>query len=153
MVFPTALLAARPNSSQNAPGMAFLAWTRQSFVCLTPSFLPLFSNEESAAWLVFLHTGNQLGEFGALKFLPSRIPFSTRVHASGPNRRPAARRRSASTASPLRGLGTSQNKFERPRPRTPLKLLPGPIKKALLGTWEPGPLARYAKGDPSSLRE
>jgi hypothetical protein len=29
-----------------------------------------------------------------------------------------------------------------PRQRTPHKLLPGPAKKALLGTWEPGPLAR-----------
>ena len=33
------------------------------------------------------------------------------VTASGPNRRPAARRRSASAAPPLRGLGSSQNKF------------------------------------------
>jgi hypothetical protein len=64
-----------------------LACTKQSFACLTPSFLTLFSNEESAACVVFLHAGNQLGEFGALEFLPSRIPSSTRVHASGPNRR------------------------------------------------------------------
>jgi hypothetical protein len=112
MVFPEALVAARPNSSPNAPGMAFLAWTKQSLVFLTPSVLRLSSNEEQAAWVVFLHAGNQVGEFGALEFLPSRIPPSTRVHASGPNRRPAARRRSASTMSPMRGLGTSQNKFE-----------------------------------------
>ena len=36
---------------------------------------------------------------------------SCSVTASGPNRRPAARRRSASAAPPLRGLGSSQNKF------------------------------------------
>jgi hypothetical protein len=33
--------------------------------------------------------------------------------------------------------------------RTPHKLLPGPAKKALLGTWEPGPLAHFVKCDPS----
>jgi hypothetical protein len=92
--------------------MAFSASTKHTCVCLTLSVLRLFRNEKPAALLVFLHAGNQLGEFGAFAFLPSRIPSSTRVHASGPNRRPAARRRSASTASPLRGLGTSQNKFE-----------------------------------------
>src|ERR1700733_13912281 len=111
MVFLAALSAARPNSSLNALGMAFLAWPEQSLVCLTPSFQRLFG-EKWAACVLYLHAGNQLGEFGALAFLPSRIPSSTRVHASGPNRRPAARRSSASTASPLRGLGTSQNKFE-----------------------------------------
>jgi hypothetical protein len=36
---------------------------------------------------------------------------SCSVTASGPNRRPAARRRSASATPPLRGLGSSQNKF------------------------------------------
>ena len=39
-------------------------------------------------------------------------PVLYSVTASGPNRRPAARRRSASLAAPLRGLGSSQNKFE-----------------------------------------
>ncbi len=112
MVFPAALVAARLNSSLNAPGMAFLAWTNQAFVWVTPSFQRLSGIEKPAVCVVILHAGNQLGEFGAFAFLPSRIPSSTRVHASGPNRRPAARRRSASTVSPLRGLGTSHNKFE-----------------------------------------
>ena len=39
-------------------------------------------------------------------------PVLCSVTASGPNRRPAARRRSASLAAPLRGLGSSRNKFE-----------------------------------------
>ena len=38
-------------------------------------------------------------------------PAFCTVTASGPNRRPAARRRSASLSAPLRGLGSSQNKF------------------------------------------
>ena len=44
----------------------------------------------------------------------SAVPYPAfcTVTASGPNRRPAARRRSASLAAPLRGLGSSRNKFE-----------------------------------------
>ncbi len=38
-------------------------------------------------------------------------PVLYSVTASGPNRRPAARRRSASAAPPLRGHGSSQKKF------------------------------------------
>ena len=38
-------------------------------------------------------------------------PVLCSVTASGPNRRPAARRRSASAAPPLRGHGSSQKKF------------------------------------------
>ena len=43
----------------------------------------------------------------------SSVPYPAfcTVTASGPNRRPAARRRSASLAAPLRGLGSSQKKF------------------------------------------
>jgi hypothetical protein len=43
----------------------------------------------------------------------SSVPYPAfcTVTASGPNRRPSARRRSASLAAPLRGLGSSQNKF------------------------------------------
>ena len=39
-------------------------------------------------------------------------PVLCSVTASGPNRRPAARRRSASATPPLRGHGSSQKKFE-----------------------------------------
>ena len=41
---------------------------------------------------------------------------------------------------PFRVYGSSQNKFVKRAANTPHKLLPGPAKKALLGTWEPGPL-------------
>ena len=112
MVFIAALLAARPNSSRNAPGMAFPAWTTQPPVRLKPVHWKLFASVIPAGIVDVLHAGNLSDEFGAFAFLPSRIPSSTRDHASCPFRRPAARRRSASTASPLRGLGSSQNKFE-----------------------------------------
>ena len=112
MVFQAALAAARPNSSLKPPSVAFPACLTNPCGWLKPSFRRLFAIETTAAVLVILHHGNQYGDFGASEFFPSRIPSSTRVHASGPNRRPAARRRSASTASPLRGLGSSHNKFE-----------------------------------------
>jgi single-strand DNA-binding protein len=112
MVFQAALAAARPNSSLKAPSVAFQACPTHRCGCSKPSFRSPIASEKWAAVVAILHPGNQHGDFGALEFYPSRIPSSTRVHASGPNRRPAARRRSASTASPLRGLGSSQNKFE-----------------------------------------
>ena len=43
----------------------------------------------------------------------SSVPYPAfcTVTASGPNRRPAARRRSALASPPFQGLGSSQNKF------------------------------------------
>jgi single-strand DNA-binding protein len=112
MVFQAALAAAQPNSSLKAPSVAFQACPTHRCGCSKPSFRSPIASEKWAAVVAILYPRNQYGDFGALEFNPSRIPSSTRVHASGPNRRPAARRRSASTASPLRGLGSSQNKFE-----------------------------------------
>jgi hypothetical protein len=55
---------------------------------------------------------------------------------------PGGARSSASPSAPLRGLGSSQNKFAKRRQRTPCKLLSGPSEKADLRPWEPDPLAR-----------
>ena len=112
MIFQAALIAARPNSSLKAPSMAAQAWWTRYYGCSKPFSCRSVAKEKAAAVVGILYAGNLLGDLGALEFLPSRIPSSTRVHASGPNLRPAARRRSASTASPLRGLGSSQKKFE-----------------------------------------
>ena len=92
-----------------------------------PSFDGAFAARKIAAvWANFKRRDREF-DLGASGSLPPRIPSSARGHASGPNRRPAARRRSASTnhptvqrthvgdpgiASPLRGLGSSQKKFE-----------------------------------------
>ena len=47
-----------------------------------------------------------------VQWVPSAsYPVLCSVTASGPNRRPAARRRSASLAAPLRGHGSSQKNF------------------------------------------
>ena len=112
MVFQTAFAAAHPNSSSQAIGMAAPAYLTRYCECSKTPSLSLFAIERSAALVDILHAGNRLGDFGAWEFLPSHIPSSTRGHASCPFRRPSARRRSASTTSPLRGLGSSRNKFE-----------------------------------------
>ena len=83
------------------------------------------------------HAGNLPGE-GVLEFLPSRIPLSVRVHASG-------------LSCALR-LGVILLRLSPPCGlRFPSST--DPPLNALLGTWEQGPLARFAKGDPSSKRE
>ena len=83
MVFEAALTAARPNSSLIAPRMELKASLTQQYGCSKPSFRKLFPVERAAAVVVILHAGSHTGDFGALEFLPSRIPSSTRVHASG----------------------------------------------------------------------
>ena len=77
-----------------------------------PSLLGAVSICEWAAVPANFHSRDREDDFGASGSLPSRIPSSTRGHASGPLRRPAARRRSASLSAPFRGLGSSQKKFE-----------------------------------------
>ena len=116
MVFHAAHIAAQPNSSLNAPSMAAPACDAQHWqhasVCSMLSVLEDVAGSCGAAVGGAFRLRNRTGDLCSLGFLPSRIPSSARVHASGPNRRPAARRRSASTASPLRGLGSSRKKFE-----------------------------------------
>lgn len=112
MLFQAAHAAAQPNSSLKAPIMASLVFLTRQCERSMPSFRGSIAVEKSAAIVGTLHAWDRLGDFRVLELFPSRIPSSTRVHASGPNRRPAARRRSASTVSPLRGLGSSQKKFE-----------------------------------------
>ena len=86
-------------------------------------------------------------------FLPPRIPSSARGHASGLS---GALRHGVVLLRLQRrpqGLRFLPEQVCKPRQRAPHKLLPGPAEKALLGTWEPGPLAGFAKGDPSRIRE
>ena len=103
MVFRTALAAAQPNSSSKGAGMAAPAYLTRYCECSKPLSLRLFAIKRSATVIGILHVENRVSDFGALELLPSRIPSSTRSHASCPFRRPAARRRSASTTSPPAG--------------------------------------------------
>ena len=60
-------------------------------------------------------------------------------HSFGAFPAPGGTRSSASHLAPLRGLGSSQNKFVDARQRTPLKLLSGPSQKADLRHLGAGP--------------
>jgi hypothetical protein len=67
-----------------------------------PSFLRPLAIESTTAVVIILYAENRLGDSGALEFLPSRIPSSTRVHASGLS---CALRQARSSASASRPSG------------------------------------------------
>jgi hypothetical protein len=102
MLLNAAHVAAQPNSSLNAPRAAFRDRLTQRYWRSKQSSCGLYVIETSAAVVVFLHARNWLGDFGALEFLPSRIPSSTRVHASGLS---CALRQARSSASATRPFG------------------------------------------------
>ena len=112
MVEHAAKTAAQPNSSLKAPSVASVSFQTHGTVCSLPTFvksLPLRmrlrleqTSRAEMKRMTWVH-------WGAFR-LVSRPLLG--VTLRGQNRRPAARRRSASTTSPLRGLGSSQKKFE-----------------------------------------
>jgi hypothetical protein len=55
---------------------------------------------------------------------------------------PCGTRSSASRSAPLRGLGSSQNKFANHGTKRRANFFRAPPRKQPFGTWEPGPLAR-----------
>ncbi len=68
-------------------------------------------------------------------------PAFCTVTASGPNRRPAARRRSALATPPFQGLGSSQNKFVNARQMRRTNFFQAPPRKHSLAL---GSRARFA---------
>ena len=112
MYLHAAKTAAQPTSSLKAPSVAFPRLEARDNPCAMPAFCGDIAAREKAAVEPNSRSRDRENDFGASGSLPPRIPSSTRGHASGPNRRPAARRRSASLSAPLRGLGSSQKKFE-----------------------------------------
>jgi hypothetical protein len=104
--------AAQPNSSLKAPSVASVSCRTHREVCSKPSFHTAFATHEKAAVEANIRrqgTEDDLVHLGAFR-LVSRPLLG--VTLRGQNRRPAARRRSASTTSPLWGLGSSPKKFE-----------------------------------------
>ena len=95
--------AAQPNSSLNAPRVLISSFGRDNEHCSIPSSGEALTRRKWAAIRTNVSRREATADFGALRVLPPRIPSSTRDHASGPIRRPAARRSSAS-ASPPSGL-------------------------------------------------
>jgi hypothetical protein len=71
-------------------------------------------------------------------------------HRFGAIPAPVGTRSSASHCAPLRGPGTSQNKFAKYSKERPANFFRVPPRKQTFGTWEPGPLASFAPRDPSN---
>jgi len=63
-------------------------------------------------------------------------------HSLGAFPAPGGTRSSASHFAPLRGLGSSQNKFENHGKERLSNFFRAPPRKQTFGTWEPGPLAK-----------
>ena len=63
-------------------------------------------------------------------------------HSFGAFPAPGGTRSSASHLAPLRGLGSSQNKFENHGTERLSNFFRAPPRKQTFGTWEPGPLAK-----------
>ena len=63
-------------------------------------------------------------------------------HRFGAFPAPFGTRSSASHSAPLRGLGSSQNKFENHGKVRLSNFFRAPPRKQTFGTWEPGPLAK-----------
>jgi len=63
-------------------------------------------------------------------------------HSFGAFPAPGGTRSSASHCAPLRGLGSSQNKFENHGNERLSNFFRAPPRKQTFGTWEPGPLAK-----------
>ena len=63
-------------------------------------------------------------------------------HSFGAFPAPGGTRSSASHCAPLRGLGSSQNKFENHSKERLSNFFRAPPRKQTFGTWEPGPLAK-----------
>ncbi len=80
-------------------------------------------------------------------------PVLCSVTASGPNRRPAARRRSASALPPLRGHGSSQKKCVNRGNERRTKLLSGPLPESTPWRLGAGPTRSRCECDPSRIRE
>ena len=63
-------------------------------------------------------------------------------HSFGAFPAPGGTRSSASHCAPLRGLGSSQNKFENHGKERRSNFFRAPPRKQTFGTWEPGPFAK-----------
>jgi hypothetical protein len=63
-------------------------------------------------------------------------------HSFGAFPAPGGTRSSASHCAPLRGLGSSQNKFANHGKVRRANFFRAPPRKQTFGTWEPGPLAK-----------
>jgi len=138
MLHHTALRAAQLNSSLNALRVAQRACERQRMGCAMPSLKELAATENPAPMLATLQAGKRLGDFD-----PAGMPSASYPYLCTGSRFGAYPAPGGSASFCFDCIASARSRYlpeqvGRQRQRTPLQLLPGPSKKALLGTWEQG---------------
>jgi hypothetical protein len=130
------------------------AWTNRSFISrkLSNHYRRPFRGDASSSRADICL---DFGEPGADEnFVLKRVcRFVSRLmlgHRFGAIPAPGGTRSSASHCAPLRGPGSSQNKFAKHSKERPANFFRAPPRKQTFGTWEPGPLASFAPRDPSN---
>ena len=130
------------------------AWANQSFISRSleddccRSLPGDASSTRSALWLDFREPSAD--ENFALKRVCRFVSRLMLGHRFGAIPAPGGTRSSASHCAPLRGPGSSQNKFAKYSKERPANFFRVPPRKQTFGTWEPGPLASFAPRDPSN---
>jgi len=130
------------------------AWASQSFIrrkvgnhC-RGSFRGDASSSRTVIWLDFCEPSADKNF--ALKRVCRVVSRLMLGHRFGAIPAPGGTRSSASDCAPLRGHGSSQNKFAKQSKERPANFFRAPPRKQTFGTWEPGPLASFAPRDPSN---
>jgi hypothetical protein len=130
------------------------AWASQSFISRNVgnhcrrSFRGDASSSRTAIWLDFREPSADKNS--ALKRVCRFVSRLMLGHRFGAIPAPGGTRSSASHCAPLRGHGSSQNKFAKYSKERPANFFRAPPRKQTFGTWEPGPLASFAPRDPSN---
>ncbi len=130
------------------------AWANQSFISRNVgnhcrrSFRGDASSSRTAIWLDFREPSADKNF--ALKRVCRFVSRLMLGHRFGAIPAPGGTRSSASHCAPLRGHGSSQNKFAKYSKERPANFFRAPPRKQTFGTWEPGPLASFAPRDPSN---
>ena len=146
-------------SAANSAGLSNVslcpwAWANQSFISRSleddccRSFPGDASSSRAAICLGFRVPSED--ENFALKRVCRFVSRLMLGHRFGAIPAPGGTRSSASHYAPLRGPGSSQNKFAKYSKERPATFFRVPPIKQTFGTWEPGPLASFAPRDPSN---
>src|SRR5271167_2137320 len=120
--------AAQPHLSLNAFCVPSLSCEERNGSGERPSFHGTLASSDDLRLGRTSAAEKRESDFGPVGVFRSVSRLCT-VTASGPNRRPAARRRSASLSAPLRGLGSSQNKFVNARQMRRTNFFQAPPRK------------------------
>jgi hypothetical protein len=146
-------------SAANSAGLTSVSlcpWARasQSFISRNVgnhcrrSFCGDATSSRTAIWLDFREPSADKNF--ALKRVCRFVSRLMLGHRFGAIPAPGGTRSSASHCAPLRGPGSSQNKFAKHGKQRPANFFRAPPRKQTFGTWEPGPLASFAPRDPSN---